>query len=636
MTENPFMVQAFKYAWLSFALGACFAGSHCCYASADDRINEAMPLPKSLEYAKGELLRLATDSGERAAVESQLNAKLRVRALDCAQGYTPGPFASKEDIVAHFGATDCFERNDEALATWIGWRRVGILVKMPPLRPIPATTPEFMIGSDYIQQVEVAANAGIMLLWTNRNVDLLDLNNGKRIAHLDGLGGDLLGELSPNGRVLSTSIPGGTGLIDAESGEVLARVLSIFPRDFAWFGQDRALIRRAAMTGSFTVDFATGSETPVRITKEAIERAVARPSSRNEYFGLTGLSVLRIRAGDGPAGEPMTLLDEKPFSIQNWQRNEGELTADGRYYVIAAQDLNLIATDTLKTTAIPIGSFEGRTVVPLPDPDLILLIGDNPGVDRNMGMRYYVYSISRQTFSPVDSAYQNHGRLVFLPNINKIGFVTQNRVALLASLPVGEPMSREDFVAMMTREREQQRVAMVPTVRPLVPPRADAQPSPRVAIATANGVITLPAGIALPSGVAAGSDDRTVEGIGITEAANHVTKPDGTTQGVAIVHVKKGTGAPLSLLLSSHEAIRWMIMVEPGAVIKSILTAGPYPAEVVGARSVPVTHITDVEASQTDTADYGKLQAQVLRATGSTIHRFQGARVGTEFTVDGR
>jgi len=90
------------------------------------------------------------------------------------------------------------------------------------------------------------------------------------------------------------------------------------------------------------------------------------------------------------------------------------------------------------------------------------------------------------------------------------------------------------------------------------------------------------------------------------------------------------------LLLSSHEAIRWMIMVEPGAVLKSILTAGPHAAEVVGARSVPVTHITDIEASQTETPDYAKLQSQVLRATGSTIHRFQGAVVGTEFTVDGR
>jgi len=79
------------------------------------------------------------------------------------------------------------------------------------------------------------------------------------------------------------------------------------------------------------------------------------------------------------------VLEEQPFKIQNWQRNQGELTAEGRYYVIAAQDLNLIATDTLQTTTIPVGSFEGRTVVPLPDPDLTLLIGENLGVDRNVG-----------------------------------------------------------------------------------------------------------------------------------------------------------------------------------------------------------------------------------------------------------
>jgi hypothetical protein len=165
----------------ALALLSQLAIADCCLASVEDRINEAVPLPKSLDYAKEQLLRLAADSGDRSAVELQINAKLRVRALDCAQGYAPGPFTSKEEIAAHFGVSDCFERNDDAFATWIGWRRVGILVRMPPIRPIPKSLPPFVIGSDYIQQVKFASNAGVLLFWTNRSIELIDLNNGRRV-----------------------------------------------------------------------------------------------------------------------------------------------------------------------------------------------------------------------------------------------------------------------------------------------------------------------------------------------------------------------------------------------------------------------------------------------------------------------
>lgn len=622
----------FALAFLSY-----LAIADCCLASVEDRINEAVPLPKSLEYAKEQLLRLAVDSGDRSAVELQINVKLRVRALDCAQGYAPGPFTSKEEIAAHFGVSDCFERNDDAFATWIGWRRVGILVGMPPIRPIPKSSPPFVIGSDYIQQVKFASNAGVLLLWTNRSVELVDLNNGRRVSHLEGLGGDIVGDLSPNGRVLPTSIPGGTALIDIESGESLARVQSIFPRDFTWLGQDRALIHRSASMSSFTVDFDSGNEHAVRFPKEAIDRAVPKSSPQNEFFALTGLSALRIRVGDGHTEEPLTLLDQKPIKIQNWQRNEGEVTADGRFYVIAAQDLNFISTDTLLTTTVPVGPFEIRTVVPQPDPDLILLIGDNPGIDRNSGMRYYVYSISRQTFAQPDAGYRNQGRIVYLANIRKLGFVSQNRVTLLDSLPVEQAISHQDFVGLMTREQDQHRTAMAqesrgPHINGIGPVRVETIPGARVTMVTSGSNWTVSSSPA--SSVA--SDGATIEGIGIEQTSNYVTKPDGSKQGVATVHVRRGSGAPVSLVLSSHEAVRWMITVERGAVIKSIMTAGPNPAEVTGMGSVPVTHITDVEASQTDTARYESLQAQVVRATGARIHRFQGAVVGAEFTVDGR
>ena len=388
---------------------------------------------------------------------------------------------------------------------------------------------------------------------------------------------------------------------------------------------------------SFTIEFDSGEEHAVRFPKEAIDQAIARNSPQNEFFALTRLSALRFRTGGGHSEEPLTLIDQKPFKIQNWQRNEGQVTADGRFYLIAAQDLNFISTDTLSTTTVAVAPFEIRTVVPQPNPDLILLIGENPGIDQNMGMRYYVYSIARQTFAQPEAAYRNQGRIVYLANVHKLGFVSQNRVTLLDALPLEEAMSHEDFVGLMRREQEQHRAATAQEIRgPRItgsgPVRVETLPGARVTMLTNGGnwiVSTTPTG-------APSSDTGTVEGIGIAQTSNYVTRSDGSKQGVAIVHVKRGTGAPISLILSSHDAVRWMIMIERGAVIKSIMTAGPKEAEVVGMGSIPVTHITDVEANQTNTADYEILEAQVIHATGAKIHRFQGALVGTEFTVDGR
>jgi len=599
-------------------------------AAVEDRINEAMPLPRALEYARSELLRLAGEAGVRAQVEAEFDAKLRVRAIDCAAGYAPGPFTSRQEIAAHFGATDCFERNDDALATWIGWRRAGLLVDMPPLRPIPPAPPAFLLASDSIQQVKSAASAGVALLWTYHALEVLDLGSGKRIARVDGMGGDLGGEVSPNGRVLTTSIPGGMALLDLETGESLARIQGIFPQDFAWLSPSRALIHRAAMNASFTVDFDSGTEHPLKFTRMPIDRVVPG-TAPGEFLALSGVAALRIKVGAGRAEEPLTLLDQKPFRIQNWLRNPGVLTADGRYYVIAAEDLNFVATGTLVTTSVAVAPFEIRSVVPLPAADLILLSGDIPGLSSNISWRQYVYSLSRQSFAPLERAELEQGRIVYLANVRKLGLIAQNRVALLDSLPVKPALSHDDFVAALTREQEQQRSATaqqqrLPQISGSGPVRVETLPGARVTMLTSGEGWT----------VSTSPEAAGVEGIGIVQAANRIARPDGSSEGIVLVHVRRGGGAPFVLLLSSHEAVRWTLNIERGAALKAILTAGPQAAEVYGAGAIPVSHVSNTDASRTDTPDYARLQAEVARAAGSAIRRFQGVLVGSEFTVDGR
>jgi hypothetical protein len=600
-------------------------------AAIEDRINEAMPLPKAAVFARTALLRLADDAGVLPQVQSEVAAKLRVRAIDCAQGYAPGPLASRQEIAAHFGATDCFERRDDELVRWMGWMRVGILLRMPPLRPIPATVPQFLAGSDYIQQVKFAANAGVALLWTNRSIEVLDLGSGKRIARIEGAGGDLLGDLSPNGRILPLSAPGGTSLIDIETGESLARVDAISPTDFAWLGPDRALIHRRSMISSYTVDFDSGSESPINVSKEPIDRVVASSTAPGEFLALTDLSAMRLKVGAGVGEARLTLLDLKPFKIQNWMRNAGVLNSDGRYYVIAAQDLNFLATRSLTINTVAVAPFEVRIVVPLPDPDLILLNGDNPGINPNTGWRQYVYSLSRQTFAPLDRTDMKDGRIVYLPTVHKIGIITQNRIALLDSLPVGPVISHGDFVSTMNLEQQQHREAMTqqargPQVRGVGPVQVQTLPGARITMQTSGSSWTV-------TSQAVAAD---IEGIGIQQSGNALSKPDGTREGLVVVHVMRGSGTPIALVMSSHEPVRWMLSIEHGAVITSIMTAGPKASEVQGAGSIAITHVSDADASQTNSPEFERLQTDVTRAAGSRINHFQGAAVGGEFVVGGQ
>jgi hypothetical protein len=234
------------------------------------------------------------------------------------------------------------------------------------------------------------------------------------------------------------------------------------------------------------------------------------------------------------------LLEQKPFAVQNWLRTPGIFTADGWTYVIAARELNFISSKTLATTTVPIGPFDVRGVEALPNPDLILLSGENPGINPNTGLRRYVYSLSKQTFAPVNWEQIEKGRIVYVPTVNKLAVVSENRVGFIDTLPTQPAISREDFVAAMNLEQEQHQAAMsqqslAPHISGEGPVRVETIPGARVTMRTSGDAWT----------VTSEPDKTNVEAIGIEHAASFVSKPDGTKEGIVLVHVKRGSGAPV-------------------------------------------------------------------------------------------
>ena len=86
-------------------------------------------------------------------------------------------------------------------------------------------------------------------------------------------------------------------------------------------------------------------------------------------------------------------------------------------------------------------------------------------------------------------------------------------------------------------------------------------------------------------------------------------------------------------MLSSHQAVRWEIALEPGAALSAVLLSGYGESTVVGAGSAPVSSIGGFYAFKHGSPEFKHLEKEVRRCTGRNIERFQSEYAGQSFTV---
>jgi hypothetical protein len=121
--------------------------------------------------------------------------------------------------------------------------------------------------------------------------------------------------------------------------------------------------------------------------------------------------------------------------------------------------------------------------------------------------------------------------------------------------------------------------------------------------------------------------------VGVYEARTDPPRAAGShTPGGIRVSVAPGS-APLVLVLTSYEPVRWNVQNTNGRKIAAVLLSGYHESSVVGLDNAKVLKIGSNYAYKLDSPEYERLKKDVARYVASPVKSFQGGYEGQEFTV---
>ena len=599
-------------------LSALVSGCNGIGRSSEERINAAHPLAESVAKSRAALLVFLDekDTREREALEAEMESRLKIRALTCGKGIDPGPFDSDEEIRAGIANPGCFEDYDASLTTWLNHRRIAQLLSAPPLRPVPEKAPRFITAAKNIGITWFADDAGVVMLSSARDLEILDLDTNEAIFTESG---DASGSwqtsarLSPNGRLFLTGKSGSLSIRDTETGEVLADYADLM--GLYWLdGQTGLANKRDGSREPLLVDFASGERVPIRGVSGSVTGAVPTPTA-GEFVVSTHGSLVRIALDRTESGVSARLVDEEPLGgMHPWSDNTGGLSADRRSYVGSSGKLSVVSLDRLDVRTVGLDSLRVQSALPTPEADQVLATGfltDAPGGNSIK----FVISMRDLTVAPVEGETAQL-RYVYIPSLNRLGAVSQSRIEVLDELPLGAFRSFETFTAELRSEAQMRQLEAFE--------RGSGAHLP-------GGGIRIPEGLPVPDW----AKDARIEAVGVYESTGGSHGPGKPhSPGPVAVRVRR-SGQPIVLVLTSYEPVYWEIDAEAGARIAAILVGGYHQSEVRSARGAREIDIGRVYAYEQGSGEYGLLQAVVARRTGKPIDQFQGRYSGQRFTVGG-
>jgi hypothetical protein len=619
------------------------------FADREDRINAAIPLSAPAQTALELLHRVATDHSQLAVLEDQFHTKLRLRALQCGQNYTLAESASTEDIRREHGGDPCFAEFDEDLAEWLGLHSIGFMLALPPLRPMSGSTQQSISDSTGpIRTVHFAARAGVAIIDSLKDTEVVDLQSGSPIFSSVRQAEDQITSLSPNGRIYTAANRAAVRFYDAATGAFITapRWCSIVGRcGFYWLDERSAMMYSADTQRSMIFDFRTGTQTPLDTGFEGVARLV-RLGASSEFFALSNSSIVHFRltyVNDQPRVE---FIKINPTKLNLLWNEEGGLNANGRVFsALSDGKIYLISTDNLTVDVIDLGSFFVQEVVPTTDPDKLLASGYVMGGPNTT--QSYLISMSGRTLSELDTTRIRARRFFYHQGRNALFSLTESSLELAQKLPTQAAVGVANFVA-----RQNNPVSAPPPsgfLAPTVPQvMAYGRPKPAEPV---------------PGVIADLAKDAEIQGIGVYEADDPQAnggKPPGTfigtlpgsavsvyqlspgqpaaappvTAGIIKVTVRSGK-RPLVLVLSSFAAVDWQLTVEPGTQLKAVLISGTHGSTVSGQGSARVAAVGNAYSYSLGSPEYTLLQNEIYTWTGRRIELFQCGYKASNFTVAG-
>ncbi|WP_454828414.1 hypothetical protein [Pseudoxanthomonas wuyuanensis] len=443
------------------------------FGPPEERINAAMPVAAETVEAKQAFDELArAQSFDAGRIGNEFRARLKMRALACAHGYSPSWLHGEERIRAQLTDTACFEKFDHSLAQWIGLRHAGLLLAAPPLRPVPEQPAPYLVASDRISEGSFARQAGIAVLHTGKQHEVFDLGSDERLQQIAREGRSFMGDISDNGRLLSLNQDQSTVVLDLERGKPLLRLHGVRDQRLFWVGQAGALYVPKDTRAPLFVDLLNGRESVIPTSIGGVNALAPTPvSGRYALLGFTRHAAVDV-SQDAQGWKAALALETEPSqAVGHWPR--GNLTADGTAYIGQQNGPVLLDLHSLEVRKPDLTPLMVSMAVPTSDPDTLYLFGHYRSAT-DIEHQALLYSAGKHTLAPAQIGKRLSSTMTYIPSIKRNALRDDFKLTLLDGLPATQAAVDADAYL---RQLPVVDTVPPPTTRQQEKPRETAEPS---------------------------------------------------------------------------------------------------------------------------------------------------------------
>jgi hypothetical protein len=585
------------------------------FATPDQRINTAFPLNFELRQSVDLLLSKAAEP-QRKSIEERLDARLRLRAVNCAKGYAPGRFATAEEIRTRLTDTACFAAADVELLRWVSLLRIGQLSAAPPLVPVTGRWANDIETPEHVISAEFASSAAVMVLDTGLGHIVVDGVTGRVMRH-DETRRALRKEVSPNGRLIASSSSDGASISDAESGASLLDWPSV--RGGLLWIDDRTLLARHVKTkddgrDTLLIDLQTGESTSLE--SHRLSPSFLYATKHQDQFIDLSSGAPRQLSFDRSARKVTVSGGTASQQQVRWEREA--ILGPGKAIGSDSSSIYILDLETLTQQRIDLSPLNVHSVAGGSSLNQLRVeLSVSAGAPRSQ----VILDLSTQQLSKLMVDRMPSPRLVPKPNGAGLFAIQGKRLIAVDLLPTEAPMSLNQFAALASQQLNDARLQQFE--RRLAASQTAAAP------------------IAAPSNplLAELAKNAQIEGVGVYQAV----VPGGRQAGgfgaqrlARPVNVRvRATEEPLILVLSSYEPVHWMLQLEAGAKLSAVVVSGYYGSEVFGAGKARTFQIGRAYAYSSSSPEYQRLNDELQRQMGRRIQAFQGRYEGSLFSVGG-
>lgn len=445
---------AFCAAIIVFGYGVTpWMTAHYGARNAEEKLAAAFPIPPDIQTRLDGLERYDDPEGVKY-VQQQVSSRLRYRLVRCSPTYTPRWYESLETVRQRVDNSACFAQQNERLAQLGGLLEVGLILRQPPLRPVPVQ-PSVQVSADSTILFEhYATNAGVAVLGQHSRVQLVDIGTGEELLSVPLSDFRAIRNLSANGRLFTDQGETGETLIrEVAGGRTVVKLPIQQWCSFIWLDARTS----ACMNGQYLifVDYRRGQVVPTNLYALPYLQAASVPDKPDHYVLLSPQRVVEVQLvqRDGtPRAQLVHELDPETFTAR-WDSDaliRSKLNADGSRYLMTTEAGQLVefSLRNLQTRVLDTRPLFVRRVMPTADPSKVLLYGGFKPRGRPVS-NGFVLDLERQQIASVTA---KHDYEDFAGSLLGMSVVRNNTLTLTKDLPVGEPVA----IAQWRRQMEEE------------------------------------------------------------------------------------------------------------------------------------------------------------------------------------